>query len=279
LAQFSECGEYHVLDWNQRQWSSANVSGSYGRESRLFAPETIVLEWLGAGFKDKKILDIGVGGGRTTSHLLGISKNYIGIDYSEPMVRECARNFPDVDFRVADARDLGAFQSDPFDFVIFSYNGIDNLDHADRIKALGEIRTIVKPDGAFVFSTHNRNRERIIKPWSLKHFDFRRNPTINPLKLARRGLNYAAGQLNYLRLSSKQRFTEEYAVINDNGDQYRFLSYHISADHQIAQLARVGFDVEMIIDNQGRVLDLDSARGITDSWMIYYICRPTKQPG
>ncbi len=265
-----------MLDWNQRQWSSSNVSSSYAREFGLFAPETVVLEWLGAVFKDKKILDVGVGGGRTTSHLLQVSKDYVGIDYSKPMVRECQRNFPGVRFQVADARDLQEFKDDPFDFIIFSYNGIDNLEHADRVKALSEIRSVLKPDGAFVFSTHNRNRDRIIKPWSLKHFDFRRNPTINPLKLARRSLNYAAGQWNYLRLSQKQRFTDEYAILNDNGDQYRFLSYHISADHQIAQLARVGFDVELIIDTQGRPLDLESTRDITDSWMIYYVCRPRK---
>ncbi len=266
-----------MLDWNHRQWSASQVSGSYGRDSRLFAPETVVLEWLGVGFQNRRILDIGVGGGRTTPHLLKISPHYVGIDYSEPMVRECLRQFPDVDFRVADARDLQEFAAEPFDFVLFSYNGIDNLNHEDRMKCLAEIRGVVAQDGAFVFSSHNRNRDRIPKPWSLEHFDFQRNPTLNPLKLARRSLNYAAGQLNNLRLSRQERYTEEYAIINDSGDQYRFLSYHISAEKQIAQLARVGFEVEMIIDTQGRVLDLAMARDITESWMIYYVCRPLKR--
>jgi hypothetical protein len=161
---------------------------------------------------------------------------------------------------------------------MFSYNGIDNLDHADRIRCLAEIRCVVTKTGVFVFSTHNRKRDRVIKPWNLENFDLKRRPTFNPLKLARRSLRYATGQLNYLRLSQKQIETEEYAIINDCGDQYRFLSYHICVDHQIAQLARVGFDVEMIVDTQGRVLDLTNARAVSDSWMIYYVCRPTKAP-
>jgi len=176
---------------------------------------------------------------------------------------------------VADARDLSQFRQEPFDFVIFSYNGIDNLDHDDRLKCLTQIRSVVKPDGAFVFSTHNRNRRSILKPWSLEHFDFGGNPTINPLRLARRGLNYVTGQLNYARLSPKQRVTEDYAILNDNGDQYRFLSYHISADKQIAQLAATGFEVELLIDTQGHVLDLAGGCEISDSWMLYYVCRPT----
>jgi SAM-dependent methyltransferase len=265
-----------MLDWNHRQWAAAGVSVNYTRDQRLYAPETVVLEGLGAGFSNKRILDIGVGGGRTTPHLLKISPDYIGIDYAEPMVRECQRLYPRVKFEVADARDLSSYKHDPFDFVMFSFNGIDNLEHADRLKCLAEIRSVIRSNGAFVFSTHNRNRESIPRPWSLEHFDLKRNPTLNPLKLARRSLNYATGQLNHMRLSQRQKFNDEYAIINDNGDQYRFLSYHISPDQQIAQLARVGFDVELMIDTQGRILERDTHSTISDSWMVYYVCRPRR---
>src|SRR5215470_12960135 len=35
------------------------------------------------------ILDLGVGAGRTTPHLSAIASRYVGIDYSEEMIRAC----------------------------------------------------------------------------------------------------------------------------------------------------------------------------------------------
>jgi ubiquinone/menaquinone biosynthesis C-methylase UbiE len=189
------------------------------------------------------------------------------------MIDACRRKYPGVAFVVGDASDLRQFSDHDTDLVVFSFNGIDSLDHEGRLRCLKEVRRVLAPAGAFIFSTHNRNRAEILSPWSLRHFGFSRNPTLNPLKLAARAKRYVLGILNHERLKSEERQNEDYAVINDDGDHYRFLSYHISPERQIVQLAQVGLKVEGIFDVDGRELTAESAQRST-SWMIYYYCRP-----
>src|SRR5580704_5064508 len=68
------------------------------------------------------ILDLGVGGGRTTAYLAARAAHYIGLDYSEAMIKACQTKFPHLEFRVADAADLSAFPDESFDVVVFSFN-------------------------------------------------------------------------------------------------------------------------------------------------------------
>src|SRR5262249_13250127 len=53
-----------------------------------------------------EILDLGVGGGRTTKFLSDRASRYLGVDYSQPMIDACRRKFPKLEFVVADAADL-----------------------------------------------------------------------------------------------------------------------------------------------------------------------------
>src|SRR5437879_11346536 len=55
------------------------------------------------------ILDLGVGGGRTSSYFANHASYYIGVDYAPAMVRACQIRFPDLEFKVVDAADLSAF--------------------------------------------------------------------------------------------------------------------------------------------------------------------------
>lgn len=102
------------------------------------------------------VLDLGVGTGRTTPRLARDASRYVGLDIAEPMVEAARRLHPGHDLRVGDASDLSAFGDDEFDVVVFSYNGIDYL-HPDsaRRTCLAEVARVVRPGGAFVFSTHD----------------------------------------------------------------------------------------------------------------------------
>lgn len=102
-----------------------------------------------------RILDLGVGAGRTTPWLVARGTRYVGIDYAPAMVEAARRLHPDADLQVGDAADLGAFPDQSFDVVVFSYNGIDYLDDEARSRALAEIRRVLVPSGMYVFSTHN----------------------------------------------------------------------------------------------------------------------------
>src|SRR5260221_405642 len=79
-----------------------------------------------------KILDIGVGGGRTTAYLSDKASRYIGVDYSAEMIKTCRNKFPKLEFEVADASDLSGFADASFDAIVISFNGINCIVPEDR---------------------------------------------------------------------------------------------------------------------------------------------------
>ncbi|MGH6813203.1 MAG: class I SAM-dependent methyltransferase [Methylocella sp.] len=106
--------------------------------------------------KGMTILDIGVGGGRTTPFLLATAKRYIGIDHAQAMVDICRTKFEGVQFETMGATEMSRFQDGTFDIAVFSFNGIDNISPEEaRFRCLTEVRRVLKPGGLFIFSSHN----------------------------------------------------------------------------------------------------------------------------
>lgn len=106
--------------------------------------------------KNSNVLDIGIGGGRTTKFLYPISKSYIGIDYSPEMVEASKLNFPHLPNDTLlewDARNIKGLNKN-FDFIFYTWNGLDCMGHDDRIVCLQSIYDILNPGGLFYFSTH-----------------------------------------------------------------------------------------------------------------------------
>jgi SAM-dependent methyltransferase len=101
------------------------------------------------------ILDIGVGGGRTTPYLAELSHHYVGIDYSEEMIQACRSRYPSQRFEVCDASNLTSFADKTFDAVVFSFNGIDYLGPDARSRCFSEVARVLVDDGKFIFSSHN----------------------------------------------------------------------------------------------------------------------------
>lgn len=112
------------------------------------------------------LLDLGVGGGRTTPVLSRIAGRYVGVDYVASMVEACRRRFPQFDFRTADARHMPVFEDGAFDAVVFSFNGVDTMgSDADRARCFAEIARILRPKGRFVFSSHNAKALAVLPQW------------------------------------------------------------------------------------------------------------------
>jgi len=110
------------------------------------------------------ILDLGVGGGRTTPFLAQRASCYVGVDYIPAMIEECRRKFPTLEFTVADAANLSAFGDASFDAVVFAFNGIDFvIPDSARLTCLQHIRRVLKPGGVVVFSSHNA-RSILVRP-------------------------------------------------------------------------------------------------------------------
>lgn len=136
-------------------YCSEDVVRSYSRGHTLQAPEQAILDHLGPALLARsRVLDLGVGGGRTTPELVRRCASYVGADFAAPMVEACRQRFGDllqrgnVAFDVADARAL-PFASASFDLLVFSFNGIDLVGGgAQRLQALSECRRVLRPGGA-----------------------------------------------------------------------------------------------------------------------------------
>jgi SAM-dependent methyltransferase len=228
---------------NRSVYHSPDIARWY-RSTRLTAAETAALLKYQAAFAGHDVLDLGVGTGRTTRYLAPLARRYVGIDYAPAMVRHFRAAMPDIEVRQADMRDLLEFPEGSFDFVLGSDNVIDALSHPDRLEALSEARRVLKPNGIFMFSSHNRAVPASLAGPRLVRS---RNPFTQALNVAvwlRRWINHA--QIRRLRRSE-----DEYALLNDMGHDYALLHYYIDRDTQRKQLARIGL----------RLLDVFGASG------------------
>ncbi|HKP55771.1 MAG TPA: class I SAM-dependent methyltransferase [Polyangiales bacterium] len=229
---------------NRDTYASRRAVRMYQELSGYTDPgEQAALERVAGVCRDRPILDLGVGAGRTIPLLRQISRDYVAVDYTPALVDACRARYPGVDVRVGDARDLSAFPGESFALVVFSWNGIDSVDHRDRLTILREIQRVLAPDGICVFSAHNYDGP-VNHPGRHELPDF--HPSVNPLKLARRSLEFlrqlAMGMRNHRRNRALELRTDDYRVANSGAHEYGLLIHHIRLDVQQRQLAQLGFE-------------------------------------
>lgn len=123
---------------------------------------------------EDSILELGCGAGRIAIGLyeLGYQK-ILATDYSRPMVnrtRELANTLEyRIPTRVCDATKM-EFEDAVFDGVIFGFNGMMQIPKAaSREQALREVFRVLKPEGWFVFTTHDRERSAHLGFWQAEH--------------------------------------------------------------------------------------------------------------
>jgi len=252
---------------NTKNWNSVSVISSYLNETRLQLPEKNIFTQLEDKFKNWKVLDIGVGTGRTTYHLAPLAKEYIGVDYSRGMIEVCKKNFPGLAgknaIRFGNVCSMDELETGNFDFALFSYNGIDYISHEERVSAFQEILRVIKPGGHFVFSTHNLMY--INKLYSIR---------------IKKSLRYSLYQCyHYFRLIFSNGLPgrhqgKTFTILNDGASHFSLKTHYIRPSFQVAQLNALGFtDIKLFSIRNGQEIILKDIDKIKDESWIYYWCR------
>lgn len=238
---------------NHDTYESQHAVEEYAHLADLQPPERTILDLVAPSLPAARMLDIGVGGGRTTVHFATRVRQYVGVDYSEGMVAACHERFAGTPYRfsVADARIL-PFEDASFEFVLFSFNGIDYVSHDDRQLVLREIHRITTPGGKFAFSTHNLAnapkllslRPRVgvrttLRRWSLR----RRNPPLRTI------------------------MARDWTILQDGALRGGLETYYVRREEQLRQLATAGFRAPQVFQLDGSVASMTA----TDPW-LYYLC-------
>lgn len=258
-----------IAELNIKLFGDVQIVDVYANKRGMVFGESTILRDFGPSLKGKNILDIGVGAGRTTSFLLECApQRYVGVDFAPNMVEKCRQRFPGNDFRFADARSLTDFSEGEFDFVMFSWSGIDCVNHEDRLKILAEVRRVLAPGGLFAFSSANA-RSISGPPWSwaaIQDLDL----SWSPRGIARASRDFLEGVRNYVLHRKDQEFHEDYVINLDAAHSFRLLRYNIAPDKQAIQLKDAGFIKVRALDKKG------AYRELTDMSLretpIYYLC-------
>lgn len=243
----------------------------YQGQTQLDRPERVLLESLRGQWSEIDMLDLGVGAGRTAYTFAAVARSYVGIDLSPKMIslaRQLVAESDHVAFRVGDARDLSDYKDASFGLVLFSYNGIDCVDHAGRLQILVEIRRVLKDDGCVVMSSHSLAYLPfpVSFPWPRI-----RNPLRFAVRLARdtrRALRLMAVNRSLDLSTARER---GWAITRDSAHDFSLNLYYALPTMQLQQLAECGLRVTDVLDLDGS--PVEPREPGRNPWLTYF-CRP-----
>jgi ubiquinone/menaquinone biosynthesis C-methylase UbiE len=272
-------------------YNTESISKDYASRDYLEPAERAVIEILDSSLSSMKMLDMGVGGGRTTKYFAPLVLNYIGADYAPAMVNACIEKYgDDYFFFTCDVRDMEELSDNSFDFILFSFNGIDSFSHEDRVSSLKEIHRVLRPGGYYCFSSHNLNWNGLPELFSLKQVkkvaqagksdidegtkDFK--------KQVDRGLKsaYKIARLSVLNRSFRMKDyinklrKSERGHIYDNSLNGKAKVYYITKDEQIRQLKAAGYKNISTICRNGFITNNTTL--LNQGGWIYYLCQKAK---
>lgn len=261
-------------DINRSAWKQSSSLRLYRKLDAFFdAGERVAYDEALAQRARPRILDLGVGGGRTTGLLAPRASDYVGVDYTPEMVAIARARWPRQRIEQGDARDLVAFADGAFDLVVFSCNGLDSIDERGRAQALAEAARVLAPGGLFVVSTFNltgpgfvgrRNNRRIER-------------TLHPLRLGWSLAKYIAGGAigvtRILRWRKFERRAVDHAILLHRAHDFGILVHATTLHYAIAQLAQAGFATLRAWGDSGRPLDPEAAEAVAREEYFYILAR------
>ena len=248
------------MEKNLRTYNSSSVVNWYSELKEIIPVEKIIFEKFNKFILNSDLLDIGIGGGRTTHYLINTCKKYTGIDYSQSFINSVKNIYPKADVSVMDARDL-SFKDNSFDFVNFSFNGLDYTDLEGRQKIMLEIARVLKPGGVFFFSTHNKNHSSYnLNPWVKSDVSFFTN-----IKTFIKLFPFIGRKL---RNKKNEIIAEDYAIINDSAHNYNLMTFYTAPTFLKTELQGNRFTEINFYDKSGNITEDEKL----DDW-IFVICK------
>jgi SAM-dependent methyltransferase len=222
---------------------------------------------LGTWLEGKRMLDVAVGGGRTTRYFAPIVGSYVGTDFSAPLIEAAQSSlgdeFSNVSFVVEDMRDLSRYETGSFDFVLCSFNAIDSIDRDERLKVLSEFRRVCDSSGAVCFSSHNLGSV----PDLFRVGDQRQPGLVDKV---RRLARYAV--LRAVNESPRRLMAKPHAMVRDGSLNFGLNHYYVRGDEQLAQLRAVGLPTVDVFGLDGRLIADSALNEARDGW-LYYLAR------
>jgi SAM-dependent methyltransferase len=246
------------------------LSDFYASDLALTPPERTLLQMFRGAWQDLDVLDLGVGAGRTAYTFAGLARRYVGIDFSPGMIEHARRLVGEdarTSFVVQDVRDLSPWHGQDFRFVLFSFNGIDAVDPADRRIVLSEVRQVIADDGVFAFSSHSLH--------ALPFDTSLRRPSLRaPLSSTYRSIRRTFGLARANRQLDLDRAWERgWTLVRDDAHDFSLVLCYVSPAHQLAELAEAGFPSCELLDMSGRRVDA-GAPGRDPH--LFYVARPAR---
>lgn len=245
------------------QWGRWFVRRMFHDDGFLGPGERMAVEHLDGALDGARVLDLGFGTGRTTSWLAPRTGSYVGLDVSPGMVRAARRRHPGADLRLGDARRLEGFADASFDVVVFSFNGIDAIPHAERAATLAGIRRVLVEDGHAMLSMLNLDEEPTpaVRP-SLRAITrpLREEAPHHPRMGLTHALEGALGFLHYPRTNARAETGPDWAWRPMREHEFRFLAHYTRFGAAVRSLRAAGLPPEAAWSDRGVALDLDAER-------------------
>ncbi len=252
---------------NQRTYTAPSIVQHYAQLSTLQPAETILLSL--EQLSTMKMLDLGVGGGRTTKHFAPLVAEYVGLDYSPEMIAICKQRFdsssPTLSLAVGDARDLSRFRDNYFDLILFSFNGIDYISHSDRLKVFQEISRVGKSGGYFCFSSHNlQGLER--------EFEWRKQVSFNPISTYVNLVMWLLLRCYNRSLTQAQLKASAHVIVRDESHNFRLQTYYVRPQAQLQQLESQFRNIKVYSWKNVREIKSSSELEANSELWLYYLC-------
>jgi SAM-dependent methyltransferase len=253
-------------------WGAADVVSRFATSSGHSDPGEASALASVADWARGDVLDLGVGGGRTTGLLAPAARSYLGIDLSPEMLALARRRHPGADLRQGDAVDLAGLPDAAYDLVVFSYNGLDALGHADRGAALAAMARVTRPGGRVLFSSLNLDGVSFDeRPWHVAGGVRSRRFRHHVADAVRHPTAVVRSVRNYRRTHPQREDGAGWARRPLRAHEFRFVVHFATVEEAVAEARTAGLEVVAAYADDGR--EIAPSTPHTSADYVHYVCR------